>query len=271
MRSRVDLFAHRAIALCDCSRVSRASTTKVSPDVMRGEETQIVGAVASDASPTLAVLPGTHSKWTIVRGGAIESFATYMTGEVYAVLRDHSILGRMAERTAARVRRSAAFARGVQRALTRRATVDSLLHQLFGARTLSLRADLAPEDTGDYLSGLLIGSEIAAGREWARTHGVSDGVGAPARQPRALHTLCGRDGCCRHRDGMRARTRGGARPVADCKGGESRSLDPISKSWRCGSSARRPGASPEIVLDVHRGASYLPAELDKAIGSRSPF
>ncbi len=66
------------------------------PDVMRGEETQIVGAVAGDASPTLAVLPGTHSKWAIARDGAIASFATYMTGEVYAVLREHSILGRMA-------------------------------------------------------------------------------------------------------------------------------------------------------------------------------
>ena len=141
------------------------------PDVMRGEETQIVGAVESNAPPALAVLPGTHSKWAIVRAGAIATFATYMTGEVYAVLRDHSILGRMAS-GAAHSFADAAFARGVQRALTQRGGVDTLLHQLFGARTLSLRADLAPEDTGDYLSGLLIGSEIAAGRDWARGHGV---------------------------------------------------------------------------------------------------
>ena len=171
MRSRVGSFAYRATR----SRLSPGLAClddDGTPDVMRGEETQIVGALESNAAPALAVLPGTHSKWTIVRGGAIESFATYMTGEVYAVLRDHSILGRT-EGGPPHAFASAAFARGVQRALTRRATVDSLLHQLFGARTLSLRADLAPEDTGDYLSGLLIGSEIAAGRNWAHTHGVS--------------------------------------------------------------------------------------------------
>ena len=140
------------------------------PDVMRGEETQIIGAIPPDAKPVLAVLPGTHSKWAIVRGGAVESFATYMTGEVYAVLRDHSILGRMAKGSE-RAFAAAAFARGIQRALAKGATADTLLHRLFGARTLALRADLAPEDTGDYLSGLLIGSEVAAGRSWARAHG----------------------------------------------------------------------------------------------------
>jgi len=143
------------------------------PDVMRGEETQIVGAVAAHAAPTLAVLPGTHSKWAIIRAGAIETFATYMTGEVYAVLRDHSILGRMASGSAHSFA-AAAFERGVQRALTREAAGDTLLHQLFGARTLSLRADLAPDDAADYLSGLLIGSEIAAARGWARAHGAPD-------------------------------------------------------------------------------------------------
>ena len=145
------------------------------PDVMRGEEAQIVGAVATDSPPTLAILPGTHSKWAIVRGGAIETFATYMTGEVYAVLRDHSILGRMAEGTTESQRAFAAgaFARGVRSALARRGSADSLLHRLFGARTLALRADLAPEETGDYLSGLLIGSEVAAGREWARAHALA--------------------------------------------------------------------------------------------------
>ena len=137
------------------------------PDVMRGEETQIVGAVAPDSPATLVVLPGTHSKWALVRGGAIESFATYMTGEVYAVLRDHSILGRMAT-TTTRAISAAAFSRGVRAALAHGGPPGALLHRLFGARTLALRADLAPEDTGDYLSGLLIGSEVAAGRDWAR-------------------------------------------------------------------------------------------------------
>jgi len=140
------------------------------PDVMRGEETQIVGAVAPEAPLTLAVLPGTHSKWALVRGGTIEAFATFMTGEVYAVLRDHSILGRMADATP-RTFSTAAFARGVRAALAHGGPMGALLHRLFGARTLALRADLAAEDTRDYLSGLLIGSEVAAGRDWARAHG----------------------------------------------------------------------------------------------------
>ena len=174
------------------------------PDVMRGEETQIVGAVASDASPTLAVLPGTHSKWAIARDGAIASFATYMTGEVYAVLREHSILGRMAGPNPHPLEpepaAGAAFARGVRAALTDGGAVDSLLHRLFGARTLALRADLAPPETSDYLSGLLIGSEVAAGREWARRRGLEASsallVGSPA--------LCTRYAAALHAGGMAA-------------------------------------------------------------------
>ena len=167
------------------------------PDVMRGEETQIVGALGADAPPALAVLPGTHSKWAIVRDGAIHAFATYMTGEVYAVLRDHSILGRMADgaaTTSTQPLADAAFTRGVRRALARTSSTDTLLHRLFGARTLALRADLAPRDTLDYLSGLLIGSEVAAARDWARAHGIAEGsvvlLGSPvlcARYATALH------------------------------------------------------------------------------------
>ena len=69
------------------------------PDVMRGEETQILGAVGSGPAagrvPDVLVLPGTHSKWARVADGSIETFATFLTGECYAVLKDHSILGRL--------------------------------------------------------------------------------------------------------------------------------------------------------------------------------
>jgi len=138
------------------------------PDVMRGEETQIAGALRDDAGPTLAVLPGTHSKWALVRDGTISAFATYMTGEVFAVLRDHSILGRMlasAEPSFA----ADAFERGVQRGHERS---GEILHLLFGARTMTLLGGLVPEQAGDYLSGLLIGCEIAAGRAWVASQGV---------------------------------------------------------------------------------------------------
>jgi 2-dehydro-3-deoxygalactonokinase len=63
---------------------------------MRGEETQLVGAIRRDERQVLAVLPGTHSKWAIVDNGRLVEFATFMTGELYAVLLGHSILGRMA-------------------------------------------------------------------------------------------------------------------------------------------------------------------------------
>ena len=64
---------------------------------MRGEETQIFGALADErGARQVVVLPGTHSKWAIVGPAAIEAFATFMTGELYAVLREHSILGRLA-------------------------------------------------------------------------------------------------------------------------------------------------------------------------------
>ncbi len=138
------------------------------PDVMRGEETQIAGALRDDAGPTLAILPGTHSKWALVRTGTIVAFTTHMTGEVFAVLRDHSILGRMLASAEAGFA-AEAFARGVRRGHERS---GEILHLLFGVRTMSLQDDLAPQQAGDYLSGLLIGSEIAAGRSWAASEGV---------------------------------------------------------------------------------------------------
>ena len=66
------------------------------PDVMRGEETQIFGALAlSGRDEGLFLLPGTHSKWAEVKDGRIVSFRTFMTGEVFGALKDHTILGRL--------------------------------------------------------------------------------------------------------------------------------------------------------------------------------
>ena len=132
------------------------------PDVMRGEETQIAGLPDDALDAALVVQPGTHSKWTVASGGAITAFATYMTGELYAVLREHSILGRLMAQGAFE---PAAYARGVDAGL--RARGGELPHALFAARTLPLFGDLTPSGAADYLSGLLIGSEIAHGRAWA--------------------------------------------------------------------------------------------------------
>jgi 2-dehydro-3-deoxygalactonokinase len=124
------------------------------PDVIRGEETQIVGEARSGRAAV--VLPGTHSKWAFVEDGRIVWFATFMTGELYGVLKEHSILGRlMAEGDAPD---DAAFARGLAYA---QEGPGGLLRRLFSARTLGLFDRLPASGISDYLSGLLIGSEIA--------------------------------------------------------------------------------------------------------------
>ena len=92
------------------------------------------------------------------------AFATFMTGELFAVLLSHSILGRMADRTAAADATGDAFGRGVAAGLAG----SGLSHVIFGSRTLALTGELAPKDVADWLSGALIGEEIQAARVWAR-------------------------------------------------------------------------------------------------------
>jgi 2-dehydro-3-deoxygalactonokinase len=138
------------------------------PDVMRGEETQIAGAMAVDGGRNLAVLPGTHSKWAIVERGHLVEFATFMTGELYAILLAHSILGRMSDlATPPTATGDVQFARGVVRGLA----ADGFSHLIFGARTLALAGELSPRDVGDWLSGMLIGHEIRSARAFARAQG----------------------------------------------------------------------------------------------------
>lgn len=136
------------------------------PDVIRGEEIQIAGALAEHpawASQAVMALPGTHSKWVQIRDGRIVRFATYMTGELFAVLCKHSILGRLMPDGAAdeSAEADAAFASGVQAA--RDSRPGDLLHQLFATRTLGLTHRLQPDALKDYLSGLLIGHELVSG------------------------------------------------------------------------------------------------------------
>lgn len=137
------------------------------PDVIRGEETQVFGAVADDEPALLAVLPGTHSKWVHVVAGRIVAFETHMTGELYAVLLEHSLLGRLADRSRPADAPGAAFSRGVARGLGG----GGLGHLLFGARTLALKGELEAGEVPDWLSGLLIGREIRSARTWANRRG----------------------------------------------------------------------------------------------------
>ena len=123
------------------------------PEVMRGEETQIVGSIADG----IACLPGSHSKWARVAGGRITAYRTYLSGEAFAALRGGTILGRMMTDGPTD---TAAFDRGV----TRAADPGHLLHHLFGVRTLGLTGKLKDSESASYLSGLLVGHEVRAAR-----------------------------------------------------------------------------------------------------------
>ena len=147
------------------------------PNVMRGEETQIFGALGargeadvasgsqaaaqavnrSENQTALIGLPGTHAKWVVVEGASIARFYTFMTGEVYAALTAHTILGRTMKRPVAPD--TAAFLRGVT--VAREHGCAGVLATAFSTRTLGLTDQLAADEQPDYLSGLLIGHELA--------------------------------------------------------------------------------------------------------------
>lgn len=131
------------------------------PDIARGEETQIIGALthpqAGGANDRLFLLPGTHSKWARVGSEKIHKFETYMTGEVFAVLLNHSILSKLAEPQTSGS--TDVFSKAVEQGLESR---SSVLHTIFGARTLALFESLKGQDVPDYLSGALIAEEIKA-------------------------------------------------------------------------------------------------------------
>ena len=138
-------------------------------DVMRGEETQVFGAAAVlGVQDALLVLPGTHSKWVQLKDGAIVKFNTFMTGEFYALLAQHSILAKSLPEPTDKpaVLDTAAFLQGIDRAQTSHATShasgQSLLGNAFSTRVKSLFNELQPAQAASYLSGLVIGDELAA-------------------------------------------------------------------------------------------------------------
>ena len=155
------------------------------PDVMRGEEVQIFGAMAlTGRDEGIFVLPGTHNKWVIVRKGRVAGFRTFMTGEFYALLSQHSILARMLDVTAPLD--EASFLQGV----TQTDNGQGLLHNAFGARSLPLFDRMPKAEVASYLSGLLIGEELRT----QSLHGVGEVVliGMPALTDRyalALRTI----------------------------------------------------------------------------------
>jgi len=127
-------------------------------DVMRGEEVQLLGAVAAGLVDPDALVchPGTHNKWAVLRGGRIASFRTVMTGELFSLLKEHSILADLlkGEVEAGEVFREAArFAIGH----------EAVPAELFAVRARVLLGEARKEDAASWTSGLLIGTDIRVG------------------------------------------------------------------------------------------------------------
>lgn len=127
------------------------------PEMLRGEETGTIGLLESCGGDALVCFPGSHSKWVHLRGGKISGFKTHVTGELFAAVRECTILGRTM--TNAETTISEAFERGVSRS----AEPGGLLHHLFGVRTLTLAHQIEEDAAASYLSGLLIGHEVRSG------------------------------------------------------------------------------------------------------------
>ena len=127
-------------------------------DVMRGEEVQLLGAVAADlvASDGLVCHPGTHNKWTSLHGAEIQSFQTVMTGEIFSLLKEHSIL---ADLLKSPVEDDDAFRQAANHAIFN----ESLPAELFSVRASVLLGRMKREDAASYVSGLLIGTDVRIG------------------------------------------------------------------------------------------------------------
>ncbi len=141
-------------------------------DVMRGEETHLLGSGVRDG---LVCLPGTHSKWAEMRGGRIARFATFMTGEMHGLLLQHSMIGRPAEVPGD----PAGFALGLDHVSADRE--GSLLNRLFRARAATVTGMLEARLLGSYLSGLLTGDEVAGALRLFGRPGDVTVVAEPAR------------------------------------------------------------------------------------------
>ncbi len=130
------------------------------PDVMRGEETQLLGVTEADFTG-LVCIPGTHSKWISIEAGRIVEFSTYMTGELYSVIAQHSILAHAVDVEGSAPVDNRPFREGLSAAMAAPTALTASLFRLRAAQLLGFeqRADGAAR-----LSGLLIGTELADAR-----------------------------------------------------------------------------------------------------------
>lgn len=129
------------------------------PDVMRGEELQLLGWMRSQGDQRgrkLFALPGTHNKWALCENGEISNFLTAFTGEMFALLRNHSIL--ITEQSSFSFNQSV-FLQGVD--AIKNMGEAQLVHALFATRSKQVLGEISHEDGLSYLSGLIIGADVA--------------------------------------------------------------------------------------------------------------
>jgi len=128
-------------------------------DVMRGEEVQIFGALAAGTigPDSLVCHPGTHNKWVTLEGGRVTRFRTVMTGELFSLLKEHSILSDLLQAT--EVEAGRAFEAGVLRGLSD----EDVTAELFSVRARVLLEQSVRGDAASYTSGLLIGTDLRTG------------------------------------------------------------------------------------------------------------
>src|SRR3954447_10909546 len=127
-------------------------------DVMRGDEVQMLGALAAGLVDPMGLVchPGTHNKWATLRHGKIDRFHTVMTGELYSVLKEHSILSDLLQTEVA--------ANDIFKQAARRSIDNAALSaDLFGVRAAVLLGQMKKEDAASYASGLLIGADVRIG------------------------------------------------------------------------------------------------------------
>ncbi len=160
------------------------------PDVMRGEETQLFGALCRGdlgAGHRVVCMPGTHTKWAAVAGESLQEFLTAPTGEIFATLCEHTVLVR--DKTTPLTHEPAEFERGLAEAGKHR---GMLLHRVFQARSLRLDKQLSPEGAASWISGLLIGADVHGALSMFGEHDSSGPVlviGAPQLTASYAHAL----------------------------------------------------------------------------------
>ncbi|MCE7796334.1 2-dehydro-3-deoxygalactonokinase [Sphingobium sufflavum] len=176
-------------------------------DVMRGEETQIFGALAREPSlaqgSQLFILPGTHSKWARIENGVVTGFRTFFTGELFGLLRAHSTLARVSagSGTTADAGDAAERAEGWDEGLARAREGTGLLGGMFESRAAQLLRGRSAVWGEGFLSGLLIGAEVAEGQRHTPLPETVVVIGAPELAEHYRRALDGHGVAVRREDG----------------------------------------------------------------------